>query len=433
MNRSYPASEYSGNDQSRSTTSCPPTPATETSDFDAAVSDVSLSDILPIPSRDEYVLVTGGLGFIGSHTTVELLKAGYNVIIVDDLSNSYRHVLDGIHEVARLHYAAHECGQCPVVEYHNINYRDLPAMQNVLELHSSIAPSHNGTKITDIVGVIHFAAYKTVHESICQPLKYYKNNVNGFVDLLALLEEFSIKTFIFSSSAVVYGYLGQAGRTLLETNCLQSCEQALESEDSERQPQSGCVEITNPYGRSKFFAEAILSDLVVSDPSWNIVVLRYFNPIGCDSSGLLAENPKGESLNLLPLVTQTMTGARKELLVFGGDWNTPDGTAMRDFIHVSDLARGHTAALSACREGRLKGSYRTFNLGVGKGCSILEVIRAMESVSGRKIPWQLVDRRPGDVESSIAAVGRAQEELGWKAEKSLRDACWDICHYLNLI
>lgn len=433
MIHSYSSSEYSGNSASRSSTSCPPTPSTETTDPEVSIPDVSLSDLPNATAQGQFVLVTGGLGFIGSHTTVELMKKGYNVIIIDNLSNSYHYVLDRILQVAHLHYDPQECAECPLVEFHNISYRDLLSMRSILELHRTIPSSLDGHKQSDIVGVIHFAAYKTLHESIRQPLKYYQNNVNGLVDLLDLLDEFSIKTFIFSSSAVVYGSLGQAGCSLQETNCLQPCEQTLQSEDAERQPQSGCVEITNPYGRSKYFAEAILSDLVISDPSWNIVVLRYFNPIGCDSSGLLAEDPKSEALNLLPLVTQTMTGVRKELMIYGGDWNTPDGTAMRDFIHVTDLARGHTAALSACKEGRLKGSYRTFNLGVGKGCSIMEVIRSMESVSKRKIPWELVDRRPGDVESSIAAVDRAKQELGWKAEKDLKDACRDICNCLKLI
>ncbi|TWU71436.1 hypothetical protein ED733_002596 [Metarhizium rileyi] len=425
-------------------TGSPPTIGTWTTELDAAtlldlsvdddgfgVSSASLS-----ARREQYVMVTGGLGFIGSHTSVELLKAGYNVIVVDDLSNSFRSVLDAMLEIARRHYQEGGRGahNCPMVEMHQISYRDPAAMRSILELHSF--PSQTGEVVrSNIVGVIHLAAYKAVEESIRQPLRYYQNNVNGLVDLMGLLDEFGVKTFIFSSSAAVYGSLSDRGRPLREENCLHQYELAREPRDTTRRlPQSGCTDITNPYGRTKYFGEAILSDLVTSDPSWNIVVLRYFNPVGCDDSGLLAENPRGMPSNLVPVVTQAMTGERPDLKIYGGDWNTSDGTAIRDFIHVSDLARGHTAALVACRNGRVEGGgYRTYNLGAGAGHSVLDVVKAMETVSGRAIPREVVGRRSGDIASSVAAVGRARHELGWETNKTLLDACHSVCSRLNLL
>lgn len=205
-----------------------------------------------------------------------------------------------------------------------------------------------------------------------------------------------------------------------------------DSEDMERYAQQGCTRITNPYGRTKFFGEAILFDLAKSDPSWNIVGLRYFNPIGCDASGLLGEDPKGVPSNLLPVVVKVMTGQIPELAVFGGDWDTPDGTTVRDFIHVTDLARGHIAALNATQNGRVKGGYRAFNLGTGTGYSVLEVVEAMETISQLPIPRRVVSRRAGDVQCSVAAVERARNELGWESKKTLRDACLDMCHYLKI-
>jgi len=391
-----------------------------------------LDDVLVSKRKDQYVLVTGGLGFIGSHTSAELLKAGYNVVIVDDLSNSSHHVLDGILEIARRHYDGREDKTWPNVELHQIRYQDLSAMRALLELHSIPSPA-GGTRRSNIVGAIHFAAFKAIEESIRQPLKYYQNNMAGLVDFISLLDEFFVKTFIYSSSAVVYGSLADNGTPLEESNCVHRHEQGRERRGSTKAPpQSGSTDITNPYGRTKYFAEAMLSDLVASDPSWNVVVLRYFNPIGCDASGLLMEDPKDVASGLLPVLTQVMAGLRDELAIFGGDWDTPDGTAMRDFIHVTDLARGHTAALAACGDGRLKGGYRTYNLGVGRGDSVLDVVKAMESVSGRQIPWRLVGRRAGDVQSSVAAVDRAREELGWETQESLTNACRDIYNGLKL-
>lgn len=219
---------------------------------------------------------------------------------------------------------------------------------------------------------------------------------------------------------------------LREEHCVHEPTMFQDTDGMEKCAQQGCRGITNPYGRTKFFGEAILSDLAKSDPSWNIVGLRYFNPIGCDASGLLGEDPKGVPSNLLPVVVKVMMGQIPELAVYGGDWHTPDGTTVRDFIHVTDLARGHTAALNATQNGRVKGGYRAFNLGTGSGYSVMEVVSAMESVSQRSIPRKTMSRRAGDVQCSVAAVDRARNELGWETKKSLRDACLDMWHHLNV-
>ncbi|KAF5136369.1 UDP-glucose 4-epimerase [Metarhizium anisopliae] len=437
------SSESSPGTPSRDSADSPPTVATWTTSPDVSLLDVSLdegSGASPAASlsarREEYVLVTGGLGFIGSHTVVELVKAGYNVIIVDDLSNSYRSVLDGILEIARRHYEDRRQGgarrRCPMVEMHQVSYRDLPAMRSILELHSFPSPAGAPPVRSNIVGVIHLAAYKAVEESIRHPLRYYQNNINGLVDLVALLGEFAVKTFIFSSSAAVYGSLSAGGgRPLREEICAHPAERAGTGAPPSRSAGGGGI--TNPYGRTKLFAEAILSDVAAADASWRVVVLRYFNPVGCDASGLLADNPRGVPSNLVPVVTQVMTGQRAGLDIYGGDWDTRDGTAVRDFIHVSDLARGHTAALEACRDGRVDASYRTYNLGTGEGSSVLDVVRAMEAVSGRAIPRETVARRDGDVAASVAAVDRARRELCWETEKTLLDACYSVCSRLNLL
>jgi UDP-glucose 4-epimerase len=304
-------------------------------------------------------------------------------------------------------------------------------MQALLESHCPSGLPGSATR-SNIIGVIHFAAYKAVEESIHQPLKYYQNNINGLVDFMTLLDEFDIKTFIFSSSASIYGTLADCIPLLREEHCVHEPMTYHENDGTEGLAQQGCTGITNPYGRTKFFGEAILSDLAKSDPSWNIVGLRYFNPIGCDASGLLGEDPKGVPSNLLPVVIKVMTGQIPELAVYGGDWNTPDGTTVRDFIHVTDLARGHTAALAAASGGKIKRGYRAFNLGTGTGYSVLEVVDAMESVSQLPIPRRVVGRRAGDVQCSVAAVERARNELGWETKKSLRDACLDMWHYLNI-
>lgn len=402
--------------------SSPSTPGTEA---DALFDDTSLRT-----TTDEYVIVTGGLGFIGSHTALEFLKAGYNVVIVDDLSNSFREVFTRILTIANRYFKTYG-GQCPKAEFHNISYRDTPAMRILFDSHC-ISTNPNGPRRSNIIGAIHFAAFKAVEESIRQPLKYYQNNINGLVDLMTLLDEYNIKTFIFSSSATVYGTLADGSRLLREEHCVHENETYQDTDGTERLAQPGCIGITNPYGRTKFFGEAILSDLAISDPSWTIVVLRYFNPIGCDPSGLLGEDPKGIPSNLLPVVVKVLTGQYQELCVYGQDWDTPDGTAIRDFIHVTDLARGHIAAFSAAQGGRIQGGYRTFNLGAGTGYSVLDIVGAMESVSQRPIPSKTAPRRAGDVQSSVAAADRARDELGWETRESLTDACRDIWNHLKL-
>jgi len=243
----------------------------------------------------EYVLVTGGLGFIGSHTSFEPLKAGYNVVLVDDLSNSHWEVFSRILAIAREHFDSHG-GECPIAEFHHVNYRDIPAVRTLLQSHCTESLAGEGRQY-NIIGVIHFAAFKAVEESIQHPLKYCQNNISGLVDFMALLSKYNIKTFIFSSSAVVDGILANGSRTLREEYCVHESEIYQDVDGVEELAQQGCVGITSPYGRTKFFGEAILSDLAMSDPSSNIVGLRYFNPIGCDASGLLGENAKETSSN----------------------------------------------------------------------------------------------------------------------------------------
>lgn len=398
----------------------PSTSASSTPDTDKSVLFDGIS-----PSIDDlqYILVTGGLGFIGSHTSLELLKAGYNVIIVDDLSNSFRSVFDRIVAAGSLHFSKIDC-ECPQLKLWDINYRDEVAMRGLIQAHTLDWRSH-------IIGVIHFAAFKAVEESIRNPLKYYHNNINGLVNFLSLLGEYGIKNFIFSSSATVYGLLADRGLPLREEDCVHQPENFHGADGLGRQAVQGFTSITNPYGRTKLFGEAILADVAASDPSWNITALRYFNPIGCDVSGLLGEDPRGTPSNLVPVVVKVMMGQWKELSVFGSDWNTPDGTAIRDFIHVTDLARGHIAALSATL-GKSRAGFRAYNLGTGSGHSVNEIISTMESVSRIPIRKKIVGRRAGDVGSCVAVTDRAARELNWKTEKTLKDACTDICNFLTV-
>ncbi|KAL4874593.1 hypothetical protein BJY04DRAFT_225841 [Aspergillus karnatakaensis] len=420
----------------------PGTPATEIDDIlDHIGRSQRDTDI-----EEEYILVTGGLGFIGSHTSLELLKAGYNIIIVDNLSNSYEDVFNRILLAAKLHFSQSDT-KCPKAELCCADYRDMAAMSRLLAKHSTpppppptpadTSPSPSSPLKSNITGVIHFAAYKQVPESIHQPLKYYRNNIHGLIDLLALLDTQNIKTFIFSSSAAVYGTLSESTSTtspLREEACVHEPESYFDTTSAATITSTqGCTGITNPYGRTKFFAEAILSDLCKSDPEWRVMALRYFNPIGCDSSGLLGEDPRSAASNLFPAALRVLTGQRRELLVYGADWETSDGSAVRDFIHVTDLARGHTAALSAA-QGKLGlggEGFRTYNLGTGTGHSVLEVVRALEEVWEREIPVRVVGRREGDVGVCVARSERARVELGWQTELGLRDACIDTWGYLG--
>ncbi|OQE29891.1 hypothetical protein PENSTE_c002G03591 [Penicillium steckii] len=401
------------------------TPATESSLlFD------NLDELLQrLPSESHHILVTGGLGFIGSHTTLELLKANYNVIVIDNLSNAFVEVLDRIRTLAQKFHDDNGT-KMPSLRLHQHDYRDTSSLRPLLEDYR--LPSRWGVPKSKIAGVIHFAAYKAVEESIRHPLKYYANNVSGLIDFATTLGDFGIKTFIFSSSATVYGTLATSGLPLKEELCVHKTEEYTDDAGMKQVAQPGSTGITNPYGRTKWICETILADLAASDPEWTIVALRYFNPVGCDPSGLLGEDPRQAPTNLLPVVVKVLTGEYSELQMFGSDWDTVDGTAVRDFIHVTDLARGHIAALSTANEGKLAENFRTFNLGTGSGNSVLDVVSTMEDVSSKPIPRKEADRRPGDVGYCVAVADRSREELQWKTEKSLKNACEDICNFLHV-
>lgn len=321
------------------------------------------------------ILVTGGLGFIGSHTVVELQKEGFEVVIIDDLSNTRIEVLDGITAIT---------GEKP--EYVNLDLKDKALVGQFFRDHK-------------IDGVIHFAASKAVGESVEQPLKYYENNISTLVYLLGAMETQKVPCFIFSSSCTVYGQADQLPIT--EDAPVKAAE--------------------SPYGNTKQIGEEILSDLTkVSE--LKAIALRYFNPIGAHESGKIGELPIGVPQNLIPFVTQTAAGIRKELSVFGDDYPTPDGTAVRDYIHVVDLARAHISALRRLLEGKNKSEMEFFNIGTGKGSSVLEVIKAFEKVAQKKLNYKIVARREGDITAAYADTSLANKELGWKAALSLEDA-----------
>ncbi len=348
----------------------------------------------------EYVLVTGGLGFIGSHTCLELAKSHYNVLIVDNLSNSS---VDVLRRIKALYQS--ETGKEVEIPFFQADYRNTFVMNTLLSQYN-------------ITSVIHFAAYKAVAESISLPLSYYSNNVSGFVDFLTLLDQKGCKQMIYSSSATVYGCKGSGDR--IEESAIRSGVE--------------CVGLTNPYGRSKWMCEAILSDVCTASTEWNVTALRYFNPVGAHPSGLLGEDPLGIPNNLMPVVCRVLKGESPTLSVFGRDYATIDGTGVRDFIHVVDLARGHVAALKASMSIASPGksaSYRVLNLGSGKGYSVLEIVAEMERISGRTIPLRYVARRSGDVGSVIANPALANLRLGWKTEYGLKEICEDTWRYLK--
>ncbi|PVH77096.1 putative UDP-glucose 4-epimerase [Cadophora sp. DSE1049] len=383
----------------------------------------------------EYILVVGGLGYIGSHTCLELLKAGHNIVIVDNLSNSFRSVYERISSLATK-YHDERCQPTPLMRLCEADYRDDAAVREILSSYVRPSSLHDGDTEgspmqSSIKGVIHFAAYKSVSESIANPLKYYANNVAGMIEFCSVLSDFNIKTFIFSSSATVYGTVANSGVPLREEYCTHQTESFTDHDGATRTTEGGCSGLTNPYGRSKWMCEAILSDLAQADPEWTILALRYFNPVGCDESGLLGEDPKGIPTNLMPVVVRVMTGVSPELNVFGTDYPTPDGTAVRDFIHVTDLACGHVAALSSASAGRVPKGFRTYNLGSGMGSSVYEVVGALEAASSTKIPLRMVPRREGDVGSCVAMPRRAEVELKWKTQKSLETCCRDIMNFLD--
>ena len=322
------------------------------------------------------ILVTGGAGFIGSHTTLELLRAGFKVVVADNLSNSSYESLRRVSQIV---------GCEPV--FLNVDVRDRKALNQLFKNHS-------------IDAVLHFAGLKAVGESVSNPLDYYDNNVHGSQVLLSTMAEAGIFKFIFSSSATVYGETSQIP---ISEDC-------------------PVGRLTNPYGRSKLMVEDMLRDLVTSDPRWRIAVLRYFNPVGAHESGLIGEHPRGVPNNLLPYLAQVAAGKLHELSVFGNDYPTKDGTGVRDYIHVMDLAEGHLCALTAIQQ--LTG-FNVWNLGTGQGYSVLEIIEAFERVSGREIPYKMVPRRPGDIATCYADPNKAQLELGWVAKRNLEQMLED--------
>ncbi|NQQ33250.1 UDP-glucose 4-epimerase GalE [Streptococcus suis] len=325
------------------------------------------------------ILVTGGAGYIGSHTVVELLKLGKEVVIVDNLSNSSILVLDRIEEIT---------GKRPT--FYELDVADKAALRSVFEKES-------------IEAAIHFAGYKAVGESVEKPVMYYENNIMSTLALVEVMAEFGIKKIVFSSSATVYGLNNPSPLV-------------------ENMPTSA----TNPYGYTKVMLEQILRDLEVSDKEWSVALLRYFNPIGAHESGLIGEDPAGIPNNLMPFIAQVAVGKRAELSVFGNDYDTVDGTGVRDYIHVVDLALGHIKALEKISD--TTGVY-TYNLGSGQGTSVLELVQAFEKVNGVPVPYKIVDRRPGDVATCYANADKALTELNWKTEKTIEDMCRDTWNW----
>jgi UDP-glucose 4-epimerase len=320
-------------------------------------------------------LVTGGTGYIGSHLVVELMGAGHDVTIVDNLCNSKPSVLDRIQRIV---------GRRP--RFEQVDVRDRPALRRILSSHRFDA-------------VIHFAGLKAVGESVIRPLEYYNVNVSGSMALAECMTEAGMRTIVFSSSATVYGE--PATVPIREDFPLSAA---------------------NPYGRSKLMIEEILRDVAASDSSWRVALLRYFNPVGAHRSGMIGEDPNGIPNNLMPYMAQVAVGKLKELQVFGNDYPTRDGTGIRDYIHVVDLARGHVAALNALR-GRP--GVLTFNLGTGRGYSVLEMVRAFSAASGKEVPFRVVGRRPGDIAQCFADPSLAQKLMGWKAELGIEAMCAD--------
>jgi UDP-glucose 4-epimerase len=328
------------------------------------------------------ILVTGASGYIGSHTCVELLQANYKVVALDNLCNSSKESLRRVEHITG-------CS----IPFHEADVRERGALDRILNEQP-------------IDACIHFAGLKAVGESVAEPLMYFENNVAGSVTLLQALGNANVKRIVFSSSATVYG-------------------------DPETVPiaESAPLSATNPYGRSKLMVEEIINDLARSDNSWRAGILRYFNPVGAHESGLIGEDPRGVPNNLMPYVAQVAIGRREKLSVYGDDYPTPDGTGVRDYIHVVDLARGHVAALN--RLFSKEGSF-TVNLGTGHGYSVLDAVRAFEQASERQVPYEIVARRPGDVASCYASPIAARELLNWRAEKTLKNMCTDLWRWQTM-
>ena len=329
------------------------------------------------------VLLTGGAGYIGSHTAVELLNEGHELVIIDDFSNSKPEVLEAIRKITGKDF-----------KFYEVNYLDREKLEQVFEENK-------------IDAVINFAGYKAVGESVKKPLEYYTNNVSGCLVLLETMRKYGVKKFIFSSSATVYG-------------------------DPKVIPITEECEVggtTNPYGTTKLFIERILMDLYNSDNSWDICILRYFNPVGSHESGLIGEEPQGIPNNLMPYVVRVASGQLKELSVFGNDYDTPDGTGVRDYIHVVDLAKGHVAALNKI-QNESEGLF-IYNLGTGNGYSVLDMVNAFEKATGKKVPYKIAPRRPGDIATCYADPTKAENELHWVAQKDIEDMCRDSWNYIE--
>ena len=328
------------------------------------------------------VLLPGGAGYIGSHTAVELLNSGKEIVIIDNFSNSKATVLENIKKITGKDF-----------KFYEMDYRDREKLDKVF--------SEN-----DIEAVLNFAGYKAVGESVQKPIEYYDNNINGALALLEVMKKHNVKKFIFSSSATVYG-------------------------DPETIPITEKCKTggtTNPYGTTKLFIEQILKDAYASDNTWDICILRYFNPVGAHESGLIGEEPQGIPNNLMPYVVRVAAGILPQLSVFGDDYNTPDGTGVRDYIHVVDLAKGHVLALNKL-EKENKGLF-IYNLGTGTGYSVLDMVRAFEKATGKDVPYKIAPRRSGDIATCFADPKKAREELGWEATRTLEDMCRDSWNYI---
>ncbi len=329
------------------------------------------------------ILLPGGAGFIGSHTAVELLNAGKEIIIIDNFSNSKPQVLEAIKKITGKDF-----------KFYEMDYMDKEKLEKVFEEN-------------EIEAVMNFAGYKAVGESVKKPIEYYTNNVSGALIVLDTMRKYNCKKFIFSSSATVYG----------DPEVIPITEEC----------KTGGT--TNPYGTTKLFIEQILKDIYKSDNTWDICILRYFNPVGAHESGLIGEEPQGIPNNLMPYVARVAAGTLKELSVFGNDYDTPDGTGVRDYIHVVDLAKGHVKALEKL-EKEEKGLY-IYNLGTGKGYSVLDMVKAFEKAIGKKVSYKIAPRRAGDVATCYADPKKAKEELRWQAEKTLEDMCIDSWNYIQ--
>ncbi|HOZ54312.1 MAG TPA: UDP-glucose 4-epimerase GalE [Bacilli bacterium] len=326
------------------------------------------------------ILITGGAGYIGSHTAVQLLNSNYEIVIIDNFSNSSIDVINNIKKITNKEFVFYEGDVCD---------------QNLLKK----VFSEN-----KIDSVIHFAGFKAVGESVEKPLMYYKNNILSTITLCEVMSQYNCKNIVFSSSATVYG-----------------------KPDKLPIKEDFPLSTTNPYGTTKLFIEQILKDLYISDNSWSITILRYFNPIGSDESYLIGENPKGTPNNLMPYIVRVATNKLECLSVFGNDYNTKDGTGVRDYIHIVDLAKGHLKAIEYISKNK---GIDYFNLGTGKGYSVLDIINTFEKVNNIKINYKIVDRRPGDIDACYADPSYAFEKLGWKAEKGIEEMCKDSYNYI---